>query len=63
MGSIGASQASGIVGATNAVTGGVNSAINNSLLYNAINRNQTVTANPSAYSPVGNNPYQGLGVA
>jgi hypothetical protein len=39
------------------------SAINNSLLYNAINRNQTVTANPSAYSPVGNNPYQGLGVA
>ena len=56
MGNIGASQASGIVGATNAVSGGINSGINNSLLYSAINRNNTASspaANPSAYAPSG----------
>ena len=45
MGQIGQSQASGTVGMGNALSGGINSGINNSLLYNAINR--------SAYAPAG----------
>src|SRR6185312_8161048 len=45
MGNIGQSQASGIIGGANAITGGINSGIQNSLLYNAINR--------SSYSPPG----------
>lgn len=45
MGNIGQSQASGIIGGANAITGGINSGISNSLLYNAINR--------SSYSPPG----------
>lgn len=45
IGNIGASQASGIIGGTNAVTGGLNSGINNALLYNAVNR-----GNPSSYA-------------
>lgn len=40
---IGQAQAAGIVGGANAITGGINSGINNSLLYNAINR--------SSYAP------------
>jgi len=39
----GQAQASGIVGGANALTGGINSGITNSLLYNAINR--------SSYAP------------
>jgi hypothetical protein len=63
MGAIGASQASGIAGATNAVTGGVNSGINNSLLYNGIvaqnNRNlpgvsQSAYAQAPGGFPTGN---------
>lgn len=45
MGAIGQSQASGIIGGANAITGSINSGIQNSLLYNAINR--------SSYSPPG----------
>lgn len=45
MGAMGQSQASGIVGGANAITGGINSGITNSLLYNALNR--------SSYSPPG----------
>lgn len=40
---IGQSQAAGIVGSANAITGGINSGIQNSLLYNAVNR--------SSYAP------------
>jgi hypothetical protein len=43
---IGQSQASGIVGGANAITGGINGSINNSLLYNAINRSSYAPANP-----------------
>ena len=39
----GQAQAAGIVGGANAITGGINSSISNSLLYNAINR--------SSYTP------------
>lgn len=42
----GQAQASGIVGGANAITGSINSGINNSLLYNAINRSSY--ANPSS---------------
>lgn len=45
MGNIGQSQASGIIGGANAITGSINNGITNSLLYNAINR--------SSYSPPG----------
>lgn len=41
---IGQAQASGIVGGTNAITGGINNGVSNSLLWNAIQRQ-----NPSAY--------------
>lgn len=47
IGNIGQSQASGIVGGTNAVTGSLNSGINNSLLYNALNHQ----GSPSGYAP------------
>src|SRR6185503_19445701 len=40
---IGQAQASGIVGSANAITGGINSAANNTLLYNYLNKN------PSGY--------------
>ena len=52
MGAIGQSQASGITGATNAVSGGINSAVNNSLLFNAINKASPTaqTVNPSSYA-------------
>lgn len=43
--SIGQAQASGIVGGANAMTGAIGGGINNSLLYNAINR--------SSYAPAG----------
>ena len=55
----GQAQASGIVGASNAITGGINSGINNSLLYNAINRSSyapTTSLNPSGQ--VGGGYYQ-----
>lgn len=58
MGNIGASQASGIIGGTNAITGGINSGIQNSLLYNAINRSsyaQPTAPNP-AYPTGGTSP-------
>lgn len=47
LGAIGQSQASGIIGGVNALTGGINSGISNSLLYNALNRN----GNPSSFAP------------
>lgn len=46
---IGQAQASGIVGSANAITGGINNGMNNSLLYNAINRSSYAPAtNPAA---------------
>lgn len=42
----GQAQASGIVGSANAITGGINSGISNSLLYNAINRSSYAPASP-----------------
>jgi hypothetical protein len=51
-GSIGQSMASGTIGGVNAISGGVNSGISNSLLYNALNRQPGAAApNPSAYAP------------
>lgn len=47
-GAIGQSQASGIIGGTNALTGGINSGVSNALLFNAINRNAGV--NPSGFA-------------
>lgn len=45
----GQAQAAGIVGGANAITGGINSGISNSLLYNAINRSSYApAASPSA---------------
>ena len=41
----GQAQAAGIVGGANAITGGLNSGVNNSLLYNAINRSSYANAN------------------
>lgn len=54
-GSIGQSQASGIVGGANAITSGINSSISNSLLYNAINKNGgfnfgSPSSSPSSYA-------------
>jgi hypothetical protein len=45
----GQAQASGIIGGANALTGGINSGVTNSLLYNAINRSSY--AAPMAGSP------------
>lgn len=47
IGNIGASQASGIIGGTNAITGGINSGISNSLLANAINRSSYASQTPT----------------
>lgn len=53
----GQATASGIVGSANALTGGINSGITNSLLYNAINRSSYAPAAPvnstSMTSPFG----------
>ena len=43
----GQAQAAGIVGSANALTGGINSGINNSLLYNAINRSSYAPTTPA----------------
>jgi hypothetical protein len=51
---IGQAQASGIVGASNAVTGGINGGTNNALLYNYLNRNPSGYGSPS-YG--GGNPF------
>lgn len=47
---VGQAQAGGIVGSANALTGGVNSGITNSLLYNAINRSSYAPSGSSAMS-------------
>lgn len=48
---IGQAQAGGIVGGTNAITGGINNAVSNSLLYNSLNRQPAYTG--TAYLPTG----------
>lgn len=48
---IGQAQAAGTVGSANAITGGVNSGITNSLLYNAINRSSYAPASTAATNP------------
>lgn len=53
---IGQAQASGIVGGTNAITGGINSGISNSLLANYI-----ANQNPTAYKVPGSNVGGGFG--
>ena len=61
----GQAQASGIVGSANALTGGINGGINNSLLYNAINRSSyaspAAAGNPTAAAanPSAGNPFWG----
>lgn len=50
----GQAQAAGIVGGANAITGGINSGISNSLLYNAINRSSYAPAGAAVNSSAGN---------
>ena len=64
IGAIGQSQASGIIGGTNAIIGGVNSGISNALLYNGIQNQQQQNAllqasmNRSSYAgPMNLTPY------
>lgn len=54
---MGQAQAAGIVGSSNAITGGINSGISNSLLYNAINRSSYAPAS----TPANNNSMWGGG--
>lgn len=53
---IGQAQAAGIVGGANAITGGINSGISNSLLYNAINRSSYAPANATTGQPMNISP-------
>lgn len=56
---VGQAQASGVVGQTNALTGGINSGISNSLLYNAINRSSYAPSNTSQQTANSSWPWAG----
>jgi hypothetical protein len=60
-GNIGAAQASGIVGGANAMTGGINSGLNNYMFYNALGRNGQSSYSPNAGLPVINPGVSGGG--
>lgn len=57
----GQAQAAGIVGSSNALTGGINSGISNSLFYNAINRSSYAPSGAAANPASGNSMWGGGG--